>query len=482
MPTATVHRCTDCLATAPQWAGRCPACGAWNSLEEIDRAAAAAPGRGGGARAPAATPIGDVGADEHPFLATGVGELDRVLGGGLTADSVTLVGGAPGVGKSTLLLQLSAGLAVQGCRVLYASAEETTAQVRARAARLGAVVGGLWLASATTLDDVMAQLDDVRPDVLVLDSVQTVHVADATGVPGSPGQVRECAQRLVRVAKERGIATLLVGHVTKDGGLAGPRVLEHLVDTVLSFEGDRHHALRLLRATKHRFGPTAQLGLFEMTGEGLVGVADPSRLFLADRRPGVAGSAVVPVVEGARPLLIEVQALLIDSGLPTPRRVTQGLDASRLTLMLAVLDRRCGLALSGRDAYATAAGGVRVSEPGADLGLALALASGGADQPLPADMVACGEVGLGGEVRQVAELSRRLHEAGRLGFRHAVVPRSAPDPPPGLELVRVRTLTEALTVCGLTGPSPPPAEPPAQGGPACPAGAASGVDDPRSLQ
>jgi DNA repair protein RadA/Sms len=323
-----------------------------------------------------------------------------------------------------------------------------------RAERLEALAPALWIVPDTSLPGAVAAVEEVAPDVLVVDSIQTVHDPEVGTAPGSVTQVRECAQALVTLAKQRALATVLVGHVTKDGGLAGPRVLEHVVDTVLSFEGERHHALRLLRAVKHRFGPTGELGLFEMTDAGMTGVPDPSGLFLGDRSLGVDGSAVpgsvvVPAIEGARPLLVEVQALVADSPLAQPRRSAQGLDGGRLSLLVAVLERRCGISLFRSDVYASAVGGVRVVEPAADLALALALASAAAGAPLPADMVACGEVGLGGEVRQVGHTARRLAEAARLGFRRALVPGSAPEVA-GIELIRVASIRGAVEALGLS--------------------------------
>jgi len=394
----------------------------------------------------------EIDATEWAARPTGVAELDRVLGGGLVPGSVTLVGGEPGVGKSTLLLQVLAALAAAGTRCLLVSAEESKAQVRLRAERLGAVHPELWMAAETRLPDLLGALDEVAPEVAVVDSIQTVVDPDVGSTAGSVTQVRGCAARLVQEAKQRGVAILLVGHVTKDGGLAGPRVLEHLVDTVLNFEGERHHALRLLRASKHRFGPTGELGLFEMTDGGLAGVADPSGLFLGDRSDGVAGSVVVPALEGQRPLLVEVQALVTPSSLALPRRSTAGVDGGRVALLSAVLEERVGLSLAKADVYASAVGGVRLAEPAADLAIGLALASAFSDVALPADLVACGEVGLAGEVRQVGQTSRRLAEAARLGFRRAVVPASAPDPPAGITLDRVATLAEAVAVLGLAVP------------------------------
>jgi len=444
----TLFRCGECGAGAPKWAGRCPACDEWNTLvEEVERpAGVGAPG----AAAERAVPIVEVDAHEWAARPTGVGELDRVLGGGLVPGSVTLLGGEPGIGKSTLLLQALASLAAGGARCLLVSAEESRQQVRLRAERLGALPASLWLVGETVLPNVVADIEQVAPDVCVIDSIQTLHDPELGSAPGSVTQVRECAQQLVQVSKARGLATLLVGHVTKEGALAGPRVLEHIVDTVLSFEGERHHALRLLRALKHRFGPTSELGLFEMVDAGLLGVPDAGGMFLADRRAGVPGSVVVPTIEGHRPLLVELQALVGPAAVAAmPRRSAQGLDSGRLALLLAVLDRRVQLSLGGSDVYASAVGGVRVVEPGADLALALALASAHTDTALPDDLVACGEVGLGGELRQVSQTPRRLAEAARLGFGQALVATSAPDPPPGITVRRAGTLSEAVVALGL---------------------------------
>ena len=444
-----VHRCTECGTTAAKWAGRCASCGAWNSLvEDVEEV-------GGGSLAlptlPSSRPLPIAEVDGAVLAAqpTGIGELDRVLGGGLVPGSVTLVGGEPGIGKSTLLLQAMASLARQGSRCLLVSAEESGQQVRLRAARLGALESRLWTVSETVLPSIRAAVDEVSPDYVVIDSIQTVVDPALGSVPGSVVQVRACTHELVQEAKRRGMAVLLVGHVTKDGSLAGPRVLEHVVDTVLTFEGDRHHALRLLRAVKHRFGATGELGLFEMGDTGLIGVPDPSGLFLGDRRRETSGSIVVPTMEGSRPLLVELQALVVPTEQVNPRRSTSGIDGNRLALIAAVLHQRVGVSLANHEIYASSVGGVRVVEPGADLALALALASSLADAALPTDTVACGEIGLGGELRQVGHTARRLAEAARLGFRRAVVPLSAPDPPPGLELLRAATLADAITALGL---------------------------------
>lgn len=398
-----------------------------------------------------AIPITEVSSASFQPVATGISELDRALGGGLVAGSVTLIGGEPGIGKSTLTLQLAAERVRNGGGVLMACAEESPTQVRGRAERLGGLHDGLLVTAETSVEGIMELVDRHQPDLVVVDSIQTVHLeAAASGPPGSTNQVRACAQRLVVEAKERGIATVIVGHLTKDGSLAGPKVLEHVVDTVTELAGDRHHALRLLRVSKHRFGPTDELGLFEMAAGGLLPVEDPSRLFLADRSAGSSGSVVLPAMEGHRTVLVELQALVARSTTPHPRRSSQGVDQRRLALLLAVLERRVGLDLTQVDVYATAVGGVQVNEPGSDLPLALAVVSAATDRPVGAEVVACGEVGLGGEVRQVAGLERRLHEAHRLGFRQAILPESAPEPPEGMSAMRVATLADAVAAAGLS--------------------------------
>lgn len=446
-----VHRCSDCGATHPKWSGKCTACGAWNSLiEDVegpdDSLVSLAAGM---ALVPAGepAPIDSIDASIGAPVATGIAELDSVLGGGLVPGSVTLLGGEPGIGKSTLLLQL---LAAALGKTLYVTAEESAQQVRLRAERLGALKDSLWLLPEMSLPHIVRAIDDVQPTLVVVDSIQTVADPELGSTPGSVVQVRGCAHRLVQEAKRRNLPIVLVGHVTKEGGLAGPRVLEHVVDTVLSFEGERHHALRLLRAAKHRFGPTNELGLFEMTEAGLVGVPDASSLFLADRRTGVPGSVVVPTLEGQRPLLVELQALTNPlSGGVQPRRSAQGVDHGRLSMLLAVLERRARVSLAQHEVYASVVGGIKLNEPGADLGLCLALVSAITNTPLPADLVVCGEVGLAGEVRQVGHISRRITEAARLGFTRAIVPGNSPDTQSGIKLQKATTLSEALAAAGL---------------------------------
>jgi len=440
------HVCTDCGASHPKWAGQCSSCGQWNTLVEEVAVPTDVAVIGPATSSP--TRIGDIDPLVGRPVTTGIGELDRVLGGGLVPGSVTLLGGEPGIGKSTILLQLLAG---RSGTALYVTAEESAQQVRLRAERLDAVRDGLWLLAETTLPHVLTAIDDVKPEIVVIDSIQTVHDPAIGSAPGSITQVRGCAQQLVNIAKLRDVPVVLVGHVTKEGSLAGPRVLEHLVDTVLSFEGDRHHALRLLRAAKHRFGPTSELGLFEMAGVGLVGVPDPSHLFLGDRRTGVPGSAIAPTVEGHRPIVVEVQALTTPAPPNVPaRRTALGVDGNRLGLLLAVLQQRARVAVQQQDVYASTVGGVRLVEPGLDLAVCLAIASAITDRPLPPDLVTFGEVGLGGELRQVAHTPRRLSEAARLGFTRVIAPKNSPAPEnDSIRMIRVGTLPEALAAGGL---------------------------------
>lgn len=433
----SIHRCAECGAESPRWLGRCPACDAWGTL--VERVAAA---RSMADPTSVALPIVDVATAGAPRTPTGIEELDRVLGGGLTAGSTTLLGGEPGIGKSTLLLQALGRLAARGRRCLLVGAEESPEQVRGRAERLGALHPDLWLVGESSLPHVVAHAQRLRPDVLAVDSVQTLLDPDLPGTPGSVAQVRECASRLTRLAREQSTATILVGHVTKDGSLAGPRQLEHLVDTVCSFEGDRFHGLRFLRARKHRFGSTREVGIFEMTEAGLVPVPDASALFLADRREGGTGSVVAATVEGARPVLVEVQALVAardDGG----RRVATGVDANRLSMLLAVLERHAGVDTRRADVYASLAGGVRVAEPGVDLGVLAAVAGVAADRVVAPRTVLVGEVGLGGEVRGVAHAALRVAEAARMGFTRVIGPASTPTAP-GVEVVGVDDVAAAL--------------------------------------
>jgi DNA repair protein RadA/Sms len=454
----TAYRCAECGAATPRWLGWCTACDASGSLVEQAPEPDGPPGFVGASGEPSvAIPIAEAVGDAGEPVPTGDAELDRVLGGGFVRGSVSVLGGEPGVGKSTLLLQAVADQAERGATCLYVTAEESARQVALRAERLGVKAPSLWLVAETSLPRVLAHVEALRPDVVVVDSIQTVFDPGVSSAPGSVAQVRGCAQRLVALAKGCGVTVVLVGHVTKEGGLAGPRALEHLVDTVLAFEGERHHALRMLRAVKHRFGGTHELGLYEMGEHGLAGVPDPSALFLADRQPGVPGSVVAPVLDGRRPLLVEVQALVVPCPAPNPRRTVQGVDSGRLAQVLAVLERHAGVELARCEVHVAVAGGVRVPEPAADLAVALAVASSARGRPLASDLVACGEVGLGGELRQVHRTERRLAEAARLGFSRAVVPRSAPDAPHEMRLARSASIVDALRVTRV---SPATTEPP----------------------
>jgi DNA repair protein RadA/Sms len=418
--------CQACGAVHPRWAGRCDACGEWNSIAE--EVGGDAPPVGGGKRASkGGRQIEFVSlkgeSARTPRLGSGVKELDRVLGGGLVEGSATLIGGDPGIGKSTLLLQAAAALSKQA-KTAYVSGEEAVDQIRMRADRLGVVDAPVDLASATSVRDIVATLDQADgARVAVIDSIQTMYVDALDSAPGTVGQVRASAQELIRVAKRRGIALLLVGHVTKEGAIAGPRVLEHMVDTVLYFEGERGHPFRILRGVKNRFGPTDEIGVFDMTERGLEEVANPSALFLADRQENVAGAAVFAGIEGSRPMLVEIQALVAPAAYGTPRRATVGWDSNRLAMLLAVLETRGGLDLSGRDVYLNVAGGLRIGEPAADLAVAAAIVSALTGAPVPAETVVFGEVGLSGEVRAVGRADARLKEAGKLGFTRAIAPK-----------------------------------------------------------
>ena len=445
----SVYACTECGAQSPRWLGRCPSCGSWSTLVEEPA--------GGGAPAEdllesarsgaAAVRLAEVRGEEAPRFASGIAELDRVLGGGLVPGAVLLLAGEPGVGKSTLALQLAAEVRGTGRSVLYVCGEESPEQVRLRAERLPGDPGDVLVLAETRVEAIGAAWREAKPSLVVIDSVQTVRTERVESAPGSVAQVRECAALLSAAAKSSGAALVLVGHVTKEGAIAGPRVLEHLVDVVLTFEGDRTHAVRTLRAAKNRFGSTQEVGVFSMTGSGLDGVDNPSELFLAERRPGVPGSCIVPLLEGTRPMLLEVQALVAPAGYGTARRTCLGIDDGRVALLLAVLDRRAGIDLLSCDVYVNVTGGVRVAEPGADLGVALAIASSRLDLPLPDDAAACGEIGLGGEVRRVGRIDLRVREAARLGFGRVLLPERVStnlDAPEGSELVPVADVSRAV--------------------------------------
>jgi len=459
-----VFECSTCGDQVPKWIGRCNGCGHWNTLVETfpsDTAYGALDAAVPGEPARPATEVGERSVTPVP---TGIGEFDRVLGGGLVSGSTTLVGGEPGVGKSTLLGQVASARAHAGDPVLYVSAEESVDQVCARLRRLGRPIDNLWVGGEPSLDRILADIGSCSPRVVVIDSIQTIFDPQLASAPGSVGQVRHCASQLARAAKDTGAAVVLVGQVTKDGNLAGPRVLEHLVDTVVSFDGDRDFGLRLLRAIKHRFGATGEIGVLEMTGQGLVEVGDPSGMLLSDRHCDVPGSAITVAVEGRRPLVVELQALVADSATPVPLRSAQGLDRSRLSMLLAVLTQRAGVGMARRDVYASVIGGVRLSEPGIDLGVACAVVSSIAGIPIPSDVIVLGEIGLAGEVRTVPLLERRLSEAARLGFAKAIVPAGTAVDAAALQCRPVQTVAAALDVCFgrdnvIAFPAPPASSP-----------------------
>jgi len=446
---ASVYRCQECGFSSPK-PGTCPDCrragNSWVQLVE-ERPVASRSSRRAGVASARPRALKEISMEPDDRVRTGIGELDRVLGGGVVRGSLVLIGGDPGVGKSTLLLQAARALAQAAPPVLYVTAEESAVQVKMRADRLGIATDGLLLWPENDLSVVEAHLDDVKPRALVIDSIQTVFLPDLESAPGSVAQVRECGARLMTLAKGRGIATFLVGHVTKEGALAGPRVLEHLVDTVLYFEGERHHSYRVLRAVKNRFGSTNEIGVFEMVEGGLVEVKNPSGFFLSERPREAPGSVVVSSLEGTRPVLLELQALVAQASIGTPRRTVLGADYNRVCLLLAVLEKRAGVPLGSQDVYVNVAGGGRVTEPAADLGIVVAAASSYMDRVVPPDVLVVGEVGLTGEVRAVAGLELRLREAAALGFRRAIVPRSNLLEPAKVELdVRgVATVGDALT-------------------------------------
>ena len=447
----SAYRCTECGASQPKWTGRCDACGEWNTLVEevVARASRGRGGHGGtGAQrhgGPAPVRLGDIAPDAAPRWKTGLAEFDYVLGGGIVPGSLVLVGGEPGIGKSTLLLQVAARLEAAGVPTLYASGEESPEQVRLRADRLEEETARVPVLAETVLERIIEQARAIGAKVVVVDSIQTAYTEELEGAPGNVGQVRECAARLMRYAKESGPAVLLVGHVTKGGGIAGPKTLEHIVDTVLYFEGENTLDHRVLRATKNRFGGVDEIGVFAMTASGLVPVANPSEAFLAARHAGISGSAVTALMEGTRPLLVEIQALASKAGFGTPQRVSAGLDHRRLAVLLAVLERRARLPLGELDVFVNVVGGLRLTEPSSDLAVAAALISSVRDRALPPEALFLGEIGLGGEIRAVSAADRRLAEAARLGFRRAFVgSRTAlrSGAAPGLELVRLDHLEE----------------------------------------
>ncbi|MGW4060205.1 DNA repair protein RadA [Amycolatopsis sp. NPDC004747] len=449
MKKGTTYRCGSCGYEAAKWLGRCPECQEWGSFEErgapvkpaIQRVAAGAPS------APA-RPIGEVDVEAARARRTGVPELDRVLGGGLVPGAVVLLAGEPGVGKSTLLLEVAYQWAKTVDRSLYVTGEESAGQVRLRAERTGNVHDRMYLAAESDLSAILGHVDDVKPGVLIVDSVQTMASPQVDGSPGGVTQVRAVTSGLVALAKERGLPVVLVGHVTKDGSVAGPRVLEHLVDVVLQFEGDKHSTLRMVRGIKNRFGAADEIGCFELQEEGIVGVPDPSGLFMSRTAEPVSGTAITVSLEGKRPLLGEVQALVSATAAPQPRRAVSGLDSARVAMVLAVLEKRGGLKLGDKDVYAATVGGMKITEPGIDLALVLALTSSFEDVALSPRLVSVGEVGLAGEIRRVPSVGRRLAEAARLGFTHALVPPDSGKPPAGIRVLEVANVADALNAAG----------------------------------
>jgi len=444
----SVFYCTACGNESPKWQGRCTACGAWNTMQEhIEKPTSAGKAKAapvGQSRQP--QKISEVDVDSEIRFSTGMGELDRVLGGGAVAGSLVLVGGAPGIGKSTLLLQICNSLC-RGRKVLYVSGEESERQLKLRAARLGVCPEELYILSETRLSDVLEAVEDMQPDILIADSIQTLYFEENESSPGSVSQVKECTMALRQLAKSRGITVFVVGHINKDGNIAGPKVLEHMVDCVLYFEGDPNNSYRLLRAAKNRFGSTNEIGVFEMADSGLVEVPNPSQMLLEGRPEGAPGTCVACVMEGTRPVLAEVQALVTKTTFNVPRRASDGFDFNRAVLLMAVAEKRAAMKLNIFDAYINVIGGLRLDEPGADLPVVLAVASSYRDQPISDDLVAIGEVGLTGEIRSVSHMNQRLSEVARLGFKKCIVPKNGAeklDVPAGLSVYRVRNLREAI--------------------------------------
>lgn len=443
----TVYCCTECGGETPNWAGKCPHCGAWNTLAEFKADAGAARNKGGARPsriAPAARKISELDTTSEIRFSTGISELDRVLGGGAVQGALVLVGGAPGIGKSTLLLQMCGKLGER--RILYITGEESERQLKLRAVRLGVDGGEIYVLAETDIDSIVAAIDDIKPDAVIIDSIQTVSDADVSSAPGSITQVRECTMRLMRVTKEKGLTMFVVGHINKEGSIAGPKVLEHMVDCVLYFEGERSTSFRILRAAKNRFGSTNEIGVFEMADNGLKCVENPSEMLLSGRPENSPGTCVACVVEGTRPILAEVQALLCPSGYNSARR-SNGIDYNRAAMLLAVLEKRGGLPVSNCDSYINVIGGLFLDEPAADLATVLAIASSYLDRPLGSDLAAIGEVGLSGEIRSVSALNQRLTEIYRLGFKRCVIPAHVRDEIKrfdGMTLITVNTVREAV--------------------------------------
>ena len=451
----TSFQCAACGYETPRWMGKCPQCGAWNTLEEVagqPEELAAKPNKRPAGTGDKALPMREIESGKQAYLSSGLPELDRVLGGGIVEGALILVGGDPGIGKSTLLLQVGAQLSAAGKRVLYVSGEESARQIKLRAQRLGADGSEMLVLTENAMDAVEEKLRETQPDLCVIDSIQTMYRPEMGSAPGSVSQVRESAAILMRYAKTTGCAVFLVGHVTKEGSLAGPRVLEHMVDVVLYFEGDHQHEYRLLRAVKNRFGSVNELGIFEMTGEGMKAVSNASETLLSQRAKGASGSCVFCGLEGSRPMLVDIQALVTQSFMAVPRRTADGVDASRVMLLLAVMEKRARLRMYNKDVFINVAGGLSLGEPAADLALCMAVASSYADRPLPADWAVLGEVGLAGEVRAISQLERRAMECRRLGFSHILCPRDSARhlrPPEGVTLHGVDTVAQAMAVLDI---------------------------------
>ncbi|WP_243292357.1 DNA repair protein RadA [Bacillus sp. FJAT-47783] len=445
--------CQSCGYESPKWMGKCPGCGAWNTMSEevvkksTGRRVAFAHSEPTAVSKP--TSINSIETVQEPRIKTSLKELNRVLGGGIVKGSLVLIGGDPGIGKSTLLLQVSSQLASFSHDVLYISGEESVKQTKIRADRLGIKADKLYVLAETDLEYISKAIDETKPAFVVIDSIQTVYHSDITSAPGSVSQVRECTAELMRIAKTKGIAIFIVGHVTKEGSIAGPRLLEHMVDTVLYFEGERHHTYRILRAVKNRFGSTNEIGIFEMKEAGLSEVLNPSEIFLEERSKGASGSTVVASMEGTRPVLVEIQALIAPTSFGNPRRMATGIDHNRISLLMAVLEKRIGLLLQNQDAYIKVAGGVKLDEPAIDLAVALSIASSFKDQSTKATDVFIGEVGLTGEVRRVSRIEQRVQEAAKLGFQRVILPKANIEGwqvPKGVEIVGVENVYEALQV------------------------------------
>lgn len=446
----TKYVCQECGYETPKWMGKCPGCHNWNTfVEEVTAAASSSRHTFQTASQTKGKPerITAIQSEKEPRIKTNMPEFNRVLGGGIVAGSLVLIGGDPGIGKSTLLLQISSQLANKDLDVLYISGEESARQTKLRADRLGVTSDHLYVLAETNLLDISNQIEQLNPSFVVIDSIQTIFREEVTSAPGSVSQVRECTSELMRLAKTKGIPIFIVGHVTKEGAIAGPRMLEHMVDAVLYFEGERHHAFRILRGVKNRFGSTNEMGIFEMKEEGLVEVENPSEIFLEERSQGAAGSTVVASMEGSRPVLVEIQSLISPTSYGNPRRMATGIDHNRVPLLMAVLEKRVGLMLQNQDAYVKVAGGVKLDEPAIDLAVAVSIASSFRDQPSKADDVLIGEVGLTGEVRRVTRIEQRVLEAAKLGFKRAIVPQRNLDgwtPPDSIEVIGASTVHDAL--------------------------------------